>query len=333
MASPRTKALMVGATLLGGLLAGMSANKVLVELPAWQAVGVVQWALFTRASDQGVGLILFPVIGGGALILSVAAAVSFRSDRFARRSGAWAVYLAPFLAIIALAVTILLLAPPRLSVLQAGDDATVLQPIAASVARWWDVKAFLHVLAFLANLWALASVLVAVGKTAPATRNLLVVAILIGGLLAGFNLDRSLVHNPAWRELGAQAWAAYSLHADLSYRAAALYPFLGIGEALVSVAAAISFWRSGGRSRPAALPVHGGALFAVSGLLMTLLAAPNMLSIPRLANDPAGLANALAGFIFWGDIRGALQILAFFVNLWSLIAVTSGARREGQGRP
>jgi hypothetical protein len=86
MASSRTNGLMVGATLLGGLLAGMAANKVLVELPAWQAVGVVQWANFTRTSDHGLGLTLFPFIGGGALILTVAAAIAIYLDRAAPRS-------------------------------------------------------------------------------------------------------------------------------------------------------------------------------------------------------------------------------------------------------
>src|SRR5258708_32501871 len=143
MASSRTNGLMVGVTLLGGLLAGMAANKVLVELPAWQPVGVVQWASFTRTSDHGLGLILFPVIGGSALILTVAAAIAFHLDKAAPRSGAVSVYLAPVLAIIALLVTIFLLAPPRLSLAQAGDNAALLLPIFARVVWWWDIKAFL----------------------------------------------------------------------------------------------------------------------------------------------------------------------------------------------
>jgi hypothetical protein len=56
-------------------------------------------------------------------------------------------------------VTVGLLAPPRLSVTQAGNNIAELQPIFASVARWWAVKAALHVLTFAANLWALAAVL------------------------------------------------------------------------------------------------------------------------------------------------------------------------------
>jgi hypothetical protein len=153
------------------------------------------------------------------------------------------------------------------------------------------------------------------------TRSLLIAATALSGLLAGFNLDRSVVHNPAWHSLGAPAWAAYSLHADLSIRAAMLYPFLGIGVALLSVAALVSYLRERSESHSAAPPIYGGALFAVSGLLMTFLAAPNMLSVPHLVDDPAGLNRALDGFVFWGDIRGTFQVLAFVANLWSLALV------------
>jgi hypothetical protein len=167
------------------------------------------------------------------------------------------------------------------------------------------------------------------------TRSLLITAVALSGLLAGFNLDRSLVHNAAWYRLGASAWAAYSLHADLGIRAALLYPFLGIGVALVGVAAMVSYLREHSEPRSAALPIYGGALFAVSGLLMTFFAAPNMLSVPRLIDDPVGLKRALDGFVFWGDIRGTFQVLAFIANLWSLARVlgqtprlTSGGTRQ-----
>ena len=160
-----------------------------------------------------------------------------------------------------------------------------------------------------------------------ATRVLLTMATFLSGLLAGFNLDRSLVHNAAWRRLGAAAWAAYSLDADLSFRAAMLYPLLGIGVALLSVAAMVSYRRDRSEARSAALPIYGSALFALSGLLMTFLAGPHMLSVPRLIDDPAGLKRALDGFVFWGDIRGGFQVLAFVANLWSLALVLARTPR------
>jgi hypothetical protein len=332
MTTTRTNAFVIGAVLLGGLLAGMAANKVLVELPAWREVGVIPWANFTRVSDRGLRFFLFPAIGGGALILSIAAAVSFYFDRI--RLNVWTVPIcaAPVLAIVALIETVFLLAPSRLGLAHAGDDLVELQRIFASVTLGWDIKAFLHVLTFALNIWALTTVLT-IGVSAksmavarrPVTRQLLVIATFLSGLLAGFNLDRSLVHNSVWRELGPTVWATYSLHADLSVRAAVLYPFLGIGEALLSVAAAASFHYDRSQPRRAVLPIYAGAVFAISGLLMTLLTAPNMLSVPRLGDDPAGLKQALEGFVFWGDIRGILQTLGFLANLWALAVISKPA--------
>jgi hypothetical protein len=160
------------------------------------------------------------------------------------------------------------------------------------------------------------------------TRAFLLAATVLDGLLAGMNLDRSVVHNSAWHELGAGAWAAYSLHADLSFRAALLYPFWAIVGALCSSTAAIDFYRNRNAPRAAAVPIYAGALLVVAGLLVTRMAAPNMISVPSLISDPAGLRSALAGFVFWGDIRGVLQVLAFFANLWSLVALLQSKARE-----
>jgi hypothetical protein len=155
----------------------------------------------------------------------------------------------------------------------------------------------------------------------PSTSSFLIAATFLAGLLAGFNLDRSLVHNPGWCQLGASAWAAYSQHADLSARGGFLYPFLGIGEAVLAMAAIVGLPHSSSGVR--AVPLYAAALFAVVGLMTTVLAGPNMLMVPWLAGNPAGLQKALDGFVFWGDVRGALQILAFFALLWSLVVMTS----------
>jgi hypothetical protein len=155
----------------------------------------------------------------------------------------------------------------------------------------------------------------------PLTRGLLVAATLLGGFLAGGNVDRGIVQNGAWRALGASAWAAYSRQADLSLHGFVLYPLLGIGGALLSVAAAASYRRDRPTTRAAHVPVYGAAALTLMGLLATTQAAPIMLSVPQLAEDPAALQRAFEGFAFWGGIRGVLQVLAFVANLWSLVAV------------
>jgi len=46
-----TRSLAVGAVVLGGIVAGFSVNRLLVELPAWVNLGPEQWASFTRHAD------------------------------------------------------------------------------------------------------------------------------------------------------------------------------------------------------------------------------------------------------------------------------------------
>jgi hypothetical protein len=153
------------------------------------------------------------------------------------------------------------------------------------------------------------------------TRGLLVAATLLGSVLAGAGLDRALVQTPAWREVGAQAWAAYSRHADLSIRGLVLYPVLGIGGAVLSVGAAVSFQRHRSRPHFAAVAIYAGALLTIGGLLLTTQAAPIMLSVAHLGDETTVLRRAMDGFAFWSGLRVVLQCLAFIANLWALAAV------------
>src|SRR5205823_14648591 len=90
---------------------------------------------------------------------------------------------------------------------------------------------------------------------------------------------------------------------------------------ILSLAAAISYLGEGDRPPAAAVPLYGAALLAAGGLLTTIKAAPNMLSVPQLGDDAAALQRAMDGFQFWGNIRGLFQVLAFVGNVWSLVAV------------
>lgn len=71
------------------------------------------------------------------------------------------------------------------------------------------------------------------------TRVLLAAATFLSGILAGGVVDRVVIGGPAWHELGAQAWAAYSRHADLGNGLVA-YPLEAIGGALLIISAAVS---------------------------------------------------------------------------------------------
>jgi hypothetical protein len=155
--------------------------------------------------------------------------------------------------------------------------------------------------------------------TSIATCGLITAATIFNGVLAGGNIDRALVQMPAWRKVGARAWAAYSRHADLE-NGFYLYPTEAIGGALFTIAAAVSFRFDVTAPAPAALPVYLSVALVIGGLLATVKAAPLMMSL-RCVDDILALQKAFDGFRRWGNMRGAFQILAFLANVWALVAV------------
>jgi len=48
----------VSATLANGLLAGGDVDRWVLAMPAWQSVGVVGWANYSRLADLGNGFVL-----------------------------------------------------------------------------------------------------------------------------------------------------------------------------------------------------------------------------------------------------------------------------------
>jgi hypothetical protein len=156
MASSVTKGLAAGAALFGGLLAGVTANRALVQLPAWERLGVISWAHFTRAENAGIGSIFYPALGLAALLLTIATAIAFRVDRDARGARRFPIYLALTLAITWALVTRVVLVPAMFRLKSAGDNAAELQQIFLTVMRGSAVNDILHVLTFALTLWACA---------------------------------------------------------------------------------------------------------------------------------------------------------------------------------
>src|SRR2546425_12848716 len=76
MPSSLALALLVTATIVSGLLAGGNIDRAVVAMPAWQRVGPVAWAEFSRRADLANGMILYPTeaIGGFVLVLGALAA-------------------------------------------------------------------------------------------------------------------------------------------------------------------------------------------------------------------------------------------------------------------
>jgi hypothetical protein len=158
MATAMTKGLALGAAWFGGLLAGVTANRALVLLPAFERIGVIPWATLTRAENHGIGAFFYLVIGLVALLLTAGTAIAFRLDRAAHGSRSFPIYVAVALAIAGAVVTRGVLVPAMFSLRAAGDNAAELQRIFLINARWWGVNDLLHVLTFGLNLWAVTEV-------------------------------------------------------------------------------------------------------------------------------------------------------------------------------
>ena len=148
--------LIVSATVANGLLAGGDVDRWLVGMPAWQSVGVVGWANYSRLADLGNGLVLYPILAIGGTLLSLAAVVVFIRQSKHERIVAIALFAAAAFAVAGLLITFKA-APFMLSLRHIGDeDVTSLEHAFDGFALWGGVRTGLQSLAFGANLWSLA---------------------------------------------------------------------------------------------------------------------------------------------------------------------------------
>jgi hypothetical protein len=63
----------IGALVADGILAGLSLDKVIVQLPARRRIGVTAYAAYARAADLGNGVAFYAAVGVGAAALTLAA--------------------------------------------------------------------------------------------------------------------------------------------------------------------------------------------------------------------------------------------------------------------
>lgn len=155
MGSSVTKVLAAGSVLFGGLLAGVTLNRALVQLPAWRRIGVVAWADFTRAETFGIGAIFYPTLGLAALLLTVGTAVAYKFDREQQLARSAPIYAAATLAIVWAVVTRMVLVPQLFALNKAEDNIVKLRHIFVTVLFASAINDILHVVAFALSLWAL----------------------------------------------------------------------------------------------------------------------------------------------------------------------------------
>jgi hypothetical protein len=141
------------ATAANGLLAGLNTDTALVKLPARRRIGAVAYATFARGNDLGNGLVVYPLLGIGAALLTVlATAIAYAGHSpvevvlpLSLASGSSLLH--------TFATT--RAAPVMLSLKDAPDDEALLRAKLDRFAHWHAIRAMFQVLTFFVLLWAL----------------------------------------------------------------------------------------------------------------------------------------------------------------------------------
>ncbi len=153
MAINLTLILLLAATIMTGLLAGASLDKAIVQLPARHRMGVIAFASFSKANDLGNGLIVYPVLGISAALLTILAAlVAFLQATSLQQS--LPLCISALLALLH-SVTTTRAAPNMLSLRQATNDEAVLAETLNRFAKWHNLRTILQVLNFVMLIWAI----------------------------------------------------------------------------------------------------------------------------------------------------------------------------------
>ena len=150
--------LILAATVVTGLLAGASLDKAIVQLPARHRMGVVGFAAFSRANDLGNGLIVYPVLGISAALLTIVAALAAFLQG-APAAHTLPLYISALLAVLH-SVTTVRAAPNMLSLRQPTSDETILTETFNRFAKWHNLRAVLQLLNFVMLLWAVIAYLI-----------------------------------------------------------------------------------------------------------------------------------------------------------------------------
>ncbi len=150
---------------------------------------------------------------------------------------------------------------------------------------------------------------------------LIVAATAADGLLAGASLDQSIKQLPARHKIGLVAYSEYSRASDLG-PGILWYAILGVGAAVLTIAAAAAAFLEG-VSSASATPLYVAAALAVGHSLVTTQAAPTNFSQRGVADDEAALARVFDRFERWQTLRAVVQVLTFGAMLWALVTYVS----------
>ena len=151
--------------------------------------------------------------------------------------------------------------------------------------------------------------------------SLLAAATVFNGILAGGSLIKSVVELPARRTIGLPAMADYHRAADLR-TGFWIYPALGLGAPILTIALAIAFAVYRGAPMAAASFGYLAAALSLAHVFAPTRAAPNLLQLRSGVSEEAVLAGVYRGFTRWQTVRAILQLAGFVavVLAWAFLA-------------
>ena len=149
-------------------------------------------------------------------------------------------------------------------------------------------------------------------------RYLLFAAGLLSGLLAGGDVYRYVIEVPAWRHLDIVTWAAYSRYADMG-NGIFLFPLEAIGSSICLTISSVKVLKSKPALKSIAWAIHSATIFSIIGLVFTLFAAPLMLHLQSVGNNPEKIQQTFDQFHFWGYLRAIAQLLSFCACAFAML--------------
>jgi hypothetical protein len=145
--------LIVAATVADGILAGASLDQSIKQLPARHRIGVVAYSAYSRAADLGNGILWYGILGVGAALLTVVAAIAAYLAGLAP-TVTIPLYVAALLAVLHSLVTTQA-APTNFSQRLVADDDVALTRVFNRFEKWQALRAALQLLNFGVMLWAM----------------------------------------------------------------------------------------------------------------------------------------------------------------------------------
>jgi hypothetical protein len=146
-----------------------------------------------------------------------------------------------------------------------------------------------------------------------------VAAVAGNGIAAGATLDQAVKQLPARRRIGPTAYLGYVRAADLR-NGLIWYPIMGIGAAVLTVAAVIAVFLVQPVGVPA-LAAGCAGLCTLAHAGATARAAPLLLTLRRGAHSEDSVVSVLDRFAVINSVRAVGIVLTLAAAIWALVIV------------